>query len=119
MLVTQAEFTEYLFHRGQVIIGQLSVLNAEFCADILVSAVEHTIGDGVRLMLSHQVNDGMRRYDNQDRRVDRDNVCCLKIADLVLPDGLITCSGRNLSKAAEAFIDSVLPVLKTSFFEEP
>ena len=57
----------------------------------------------------------------EDRRVNRDIVYYVKIADLVLRDGLIACctlAGRNLSKAAEAFIDSILPVLKTSFFEE-
>ena len=56
----------------------------------------------------------------EDRRVKRDSVHYVKIAGSVLPDGLIACctlAGRNLSKAAEAFIDSILPVLKTSFFE--
>ncbi len=57
----------------------------------------------------------------EDRRVDRDSVRYVKIADLALPDGLIACrtlAGRNLSKARDASTDSILPVLKTSFFEE-
>ena len=58
---------------------------------------------------------------HEDRRVDQDSIRYVKIAELVLPDGLIACctlAGRNLSNAAEAFIDSILPVLKISFFEE-
>ena len=56
---------------------------------------------------------------HEDRRVDQDSVRYVKIANWVLLDGLIaycTLAGRNLSKAAEAFIDSFLPVFEDFVF---